>query len=92
MNTEHIATIPSPDNIEVHRAPDKLICRSRAELATAVPFPPSGVAPTDPLAEAAEISGRAFSERMLRALDKYQAMSTLPPRDAGQAPRVDARL
>ena len=64
----------------------------RAELATAIPAPPSGVALTDPLAEAAEISGRAFSERMLRALDKYQAMSTLPPRDEDQAPRVDTRL
>ena len=31
-----IATIPSPGNIEVHKAPDKLICRMRAELATAL--------------------------------------------------------
>ena len=64
----------------------------RAAPATAVPAPPAGVATADPLAEAAGISGRAFSERMLRALDKYQAMSTLPPRDEDQAPRVDTRL
>ena len=49
-------------------------------------------AAADPRAEAAEISGRAFSERMLRALDKYQAMSTHPPRDEDRAPRVDTRL
>lgn len=57
----------------------------RAAPATTAPAPLAG-------AEATEISGRAFSERMLRALDKYRAMSTLPPRDEDQAPRVDTRL
>ncbi len=60
--------------------------------AAPAPAPPAGAAAADPLAEVAEISGPAFSERMLRALDKYQAMSTLPPRDEDQAPRVDTRL
>lgn len=46
----------------------------------------------DLLAEAAEITDRAFSERMLRALDKYQAMSSLPPRDEDHAARVDTRI
>ncbi len=47
----------------------------RAEPAATAPAPPPIAASADPLAEAAEISERAFSERMLRALDKYQAMS-----------------
>ncbi len=47
----------------------------RAEPTATAPAPPPIAASADPLAEAAEISERAFSERMLRALDKYQAMS-----------------
>ncbi len=64
----------------------------RRAAPTPAPARPAGAASAGPLAEAAGISGRAFSERMLRALDKYQAMSTLPPRDEDQAPRVDTRL
>ncbi len=61
----------------------------RAAPAITTPAPPAAA---DPLADAGEISGRAFSERMLRALDKYQAMSTLPPRNEDHAARVDTRL
>ncbi len=58
----------------------------------AVPASPAGAAPDDPPAEAAEISNRAFSESMMRALDKYQAMSTRPPRDEDRSRRLDTRL
>jgi hypothetical protein len=67
----------------------------RAEPAVAVLARSADAAPAeplaDPLAQAAEISGRTFSERMLRALDKYQAMSRA--KDAEQpAAELDVRL
>ncbi|MCZ6813827.1 MAG: hypothetical protein O7F14_07210, partial [Alphaproteobacteria bacterium] len=82
-NTKIGAIAPGPLGWTIQR---------RAAPAITTPAPPAAAAAADPLAEAGEISGRAFSERMLRALDKYQAMSTLPPRDEDQAPRVDTRL
>ncbi len=71
------------------------IQRSAESTATAL-GPSPRAALTDPLAadllaEAAQISEQAFSERMLQALDKYQAMSRV--KDAGQpAAELDIQL
>lgn len=63
-----------------------------AETASADRAVPPGLSPSDLPTPAAEISGQAFSERMLHALDKYSAMSARQARDDDQVPRVDTRL
>ena len=52
-----------------------------------------GFAAGNPLAGAAGISRRAFSDRVLGALDKYQAVfETRPAGDADRATRLATRL